>query len=391
MGSLPLALSIHHFISSVGADAGFASIIGLAILVLLYFSQARETSTLREHAYEAAERIEQLEARVAQLSRGGQQPPPQAPAAAAAGARAAAAPSRARAAAVAPPPATAFAPASGSAPVAPAGVAAPALTAATRLIPSPEPAGAVALAPRSAGGTTTVSPPPEDVSGPAPSTVAGAANGAGRDAVAAPRPVSAPPASPPPRGQGRLGAPAPSGRRPGPPPRSRPPQGGGQGPNRVLIAIAGVVLLAVVVVVLVIVTSGGGSGSKSAASSANTTNSPATKRAHKAAFNPSSVTVAVLNGTATNGLAKRVSLELSAKGYKPGTVATASDQTHTTTVVGYLSGFRRDAVAVAGSLKIGGSAVGPVDQASQAVACPPPASCPANVIVTVGADLANSQ
>ena len=31
------SLSVHHFISSVGADAGFAAIIGLAILVLPYF------------------------------------------------------------------------------------------------------------------------------------------------------------------------------------------------------------------------------------------------------------------------------------------------------------------------------------------------------------------
>ena len=42
-GALPFAFSVSHFINSVGADAGFASIIGLAILVLLYFAQARET------------------------------------------------------------------------------------------------------------------------------------------------------------------------------------------------------------------------------------------------------------------------------------------------------------------------------------------------------------
>ena len=34
MGSLPFALSIHNFINSVGADAGFAAIIGLALLIL---------------------------------------------------------------------------------------------------------------------------------------------------------------------------------------------------------------------------------------------------------------------------------------------------------------------------------------------------------------------
>src|SRR5437588_9790680 len=66
---VPFAFSVHHFISSVGADAGFAAIIGLAILVLLYFAQARETASLREQAYEAAQRIQQLENRIVQLGR----------------------------------------------------------------------------------------------------------------------------------------------------------------------------------------------------------------------------------------------------------------------------------------------------------------------------------
>ncbi|MDX6569587.1 MAG: hypothetical protein QOH15_2165, partial [Gaiellales bacterium] len=68
-GTVPFALSISHFINKVGSDAGFAAIIGLAILVLLYFAQARETATLREHAAEAVERIQQLEGRISQLLR----------------------------------------------------------------------------------------------------------------------------------------------------------------------------------------------------------------------------------------------------------------------------------------------------------------------------------
>ncbi|HEY2737774.1 MAG TPA: hypothetical protein VGK45_05175, partial [Thermoanaerobaculia bacterium] len=55
----------------MGADAGFAAIIGLAILVFLYFAQARETSTLREQAAESFQHLEELEARIAQLSRSG--------------------------------------------------------------------------------------------------------------------------------------------------------------------------------------------------------------------------------------------------------------------------------------------------------------------------------
>src|ERR1700756_3642579 len=69
MGSMPLAFSVHNFISSVGADAGFAAIIGLAVLVLLYFAHARETANLRDEAAILAERLQQAEARAAELSR----------------------------------------------------------------------------------------------------------------------------------------------------------------------------------------------------------------------------------------------------------------------------------------------------------------------------------
>src|SRR5438105_5545759 len=85
MGPVPFAFSIHHFINSVGADAGFASIIGLAILVLLYFSQARESASLRDQANESAQRVAQLEARIAGLARAQAAPAP-APLAAQAGA-----------------------------------------------------------------------------------------------------------------------------------------------------------------------------------------------------------------------------------------------------------------------------------------------------------------
>ena len=122
---MPLALSVHNFISSVGADVGFASIIGLAILVLLYFSQARDTAALREEADDLALRLQQAEARLAQMSR---QPAP------------AAVPVAAPASAAAPPPGSTIKASRATAPVAvapaaPAGVAAPALAAATRVVP----------------------------------------------------------------------------------------------------------------------------------------------------------------------------------------------------------------------------------------------------------------
>jgi hypothetical protein len=56
-----------------------------------------------------------------------------------------------------------------------------------------------------------------------------------------------------------------------------------------------------------------------------------------------------------------------------------------------MPGHRRDALAVASTLKLGAASVQPVDQNTQAVACPPPSACTATVVVTVGSDLANTQ
>src|SRR5207248_9429792 len=98
-----------------------------------------------------------------------------------------------------------------------------------------------------------------------------------------------------------------------------------------------------------------------------------TARRHRTtgAFNTSQVTVAVLNGTATSNLAHDIGQRLAGAGYREGTIATATDQTHPTTIVAYLPGFKRDALAVAGTLKLKPAAVQPVDQPSQVVACPP--------------------
>jgi hypothetical protein len=145
------------------------------------------------------------------------------------------------------------------------------------------------------------------------------------------------------------------------------------------------VLLGAAVVALVIATS---SKSTHSSSAARATNTPIPARS--AAFNPASVTVAVLNGTATNQLAHRVATKLEGSGFKEGRIATAANQTETTTVVAYLPGAqnRTDALHVARALNLRPTAVRPIDQDSQQVACPPPGACNANVVVTVGADLA---
>ena len=146
-------------------------------------------------------------------------------------------------------------------------------------------------------------------------------------------------------------------------------------------ALVGVLLLGAVIAVLIVATAGGGSARHAAAT--RSTNAPAAK----SAFSPASVTVAVLNGTDGSQLAHRVEQKLSQAGYKGGTVATAADQTHKTTVVAYLPGYQSNAVHVASSLGLSGSAVQPVDQTAHAIACPPPSACGASVVVTVGSDL----
>jgi hypothetical protein len=139
-------------------------------------------------------------------------------------------------------------------------------------------------------------------------------------------------------------------------------------------------------VVLFAVTSVGASKHAPAASNGNSAGSG---HAH-GAFKPSSVTVAVLNGTAVNQLAHHIASRLAARGYKTGTIATAANQTETSTVVAYLSGKndRSDARQVATALGLRASALHPIDQSTLQVACPTPSACAANVVVTVGSDLA---
>jgi hypothetical protein len=370
MANLPLALSVHHFVSSVGAEAGFAAIIGLAILVLLYFAQARETANLREQAYESAQRVAQLEARLTSLAR--QQPAVAARPASVAASRG---PTPARA--------PAFAGAAAFAPAAPAGVAAPALSAATKLIPStpiappePEPEPAAAESEAQPSDLT-------ELGGLPPATGAGG-TGAGNGVSSPPR-VSPPPVTPPPA---RAGRGAQAGRRPvTPPPRLSGPPPQRRTGLRIAMAVVAALVVAGIVVVLLKATSSGGSPSSSANASVTDNATTPARRKRAVTVTPSGVTVAVLNGTASNGLAGRISNQLTGAGYKQGRVATASDQTRTATIVAYLPGDKREALAVAQSLKLGPASVQPIDPSTQAVACPGSATCTSQVVVTVGTDL----
>jgi hypothetical protein len=60
----PLALSITNSVTQVGAVGAFVALLGIAILSLLVFSQAREIKRLREWAGRAPERSAELEQRI---------------------------------------------------------------------------------------------------------------------------------------------------------------------------------------------------------------------------------------------------------------------------------------------------------------------------------------
>ncbi len=436
MGAIPYALSISHFVSSVGADAGFAAIIGLAILILLYFAQARETASLRDRFTEAAEQVHRLELQVAHLSR-----PPAANQAQPAG-QAAAAPRPAAAQAAAVPSRVARVLPVSEVPMAPAGVGAPALSAATRMVPSGD-EGAISIRPGAArvaatvgaagaagtamasgddsgqagaalgGGGVMAPPAPSGPAGPAspgpaPATAAaaagtGAATGAranGGSNVPSGRTPAPAPASggglPPRTGQGPSRPYRIAGARPPGQPAQRqappPPAPKRSGLRKALLTIAGLIVIAAVAAGLVVITSSNSSSGPAAGSgtSANS-NAPSANRHHKAkaaALKPSQVAVAVLNGTATSNLAHDVSQKLTGAGYKPGMIATATDQTQAATTVGYMPGQRRAAVLVARSLNLGSTAIEPLTASNRAVACPQ-AACAAQVVVTVGADLSS--
>jgi LytR cell envelope-related transcriptional attenuator len=393
------ALSITHFFSSAGADAGFAALVGLAILVLLYFAHARETSTLRDQLETAMRRIEQLERGGApsvgtRQTVGGETssarpvtaPPPSAtgsePPPPSAGASApppvapppSVAPEASAPPPVAPPPslaATVSARRLSARPVvAPAGWGAPPLSDATRVVPVAQPPGdgeAAASVPgeRAAVAGDGLATTPASVTGTTPAPVTAAARGNG---------FSAAPAAD--EAAGRSGS------------LLHGLPGGGKVP-RWLIPVAAVVLVAAIAVLLVLVLRPGSSDHKTAA---------AAQRRHTAdiavappSVAPSLVTVAVVNATGINDLAHHVSTKLTAMRFQPGTLATATNQSHSTTTVGYLAGHRNDALAVAHALRLPAGAVRLAPQSTEGLVCPNPSDCTADVIVVAGSNLAHKR
>ncbi|HZV72535.1 MAG TPA: LytR C-terminal domain-containing protein [Conexibacter sp.] len=479
--AVTLAFSAHSFVDKIGAYAGFAAAIGLALFAVLLFAQARELRHLREWGANAHDRIGELERKLAaalELARragaargpgpthpgpthpGPAHPGPAHPAAlqrtgVPAAARVTAA---GRAGGRGPLPARTSAPTRlPLLPAAPAGVAGAALGSATVFVPLPanppgsapagapasasspaaapvaRPSAAAAAIPAAAAAATSAAAP----AAPAPAATPAPATAAGQAPVEPPPPASAAPAlpaatnghsdtfppvppvrratpparpgaarRPPARGPVRPTRPGAPGARPAAAAaaavraRSAPsatPRGSGNGRDEapehgrrrrfLLLAGLGIVAVAAVAVLLL----SGGGGSPPATQSASTgTPAQHTTAAHRQA--PTSAapahnrtTVAVLNGTATPGLANTVATTLTSDGFVRGPVGNASNQHRSVTVVSYFGGHEAEAREVAKALNVSADAVQPIDPDTEA-ACASGATCTATVVVTVGAD-----
>jgi hypothetical protein len=246
--------------------------------------------------------------------------------------------------------------------------------------------------PASASATSVADPPIDDTVfvSPVVATAVTGSNGAGSQPSAAPRNHTRPGGTkpPPPRVHTRPGAGGPSVPRAA---AGSVQKEGRRFPRALIVLLAGLIVVGVVVGA-VLITSGGSSNNQVAAKQSSTTATASTRHRGRTvvAFNPRSIKLAVLNGTATAGLAARIAGKLDSHGYKVATTTNAASQTNTTTVVAYATGQRRAALAVAQSLGLQSAAVQPIDQSTQQIACPPPSSCANTVVVTAGSDLASS-
>jgi hypothetical protein len=397
-----------EIVQEIGAAAGLAAVVGLAVLSALYFSQARDVKRLREWAGRAPERAETAAAPVPgrvvatpQAPKPATPSPPAAPtgpptvpgrpavpaAAAAVGAGPATATQSPPAAAAA---ATEAAKAGG--PATPAGNAAQAADAKPAVEDAKPDDGASA---KEAEGEKPAdgAEKPADGDAKPPATEATAAAPTASPPTSPPvpaRPVPTPPASRP------ASPPTPSPRAPlRPSVSSRPSPQSTQiirpsaepwyrriGTRYVALVLVGLVVLGGGAAYGVSQLAGGDSGNDSSDASLNGNDSDggASKPKHKAAVNPASVTVAVLNGTTVPGLAATLSDQIGAAGFKIGTITNFSDQQLAESVVQYAPGHAAEARAV--SRRVGIGQREPVSQSSQALAGD------ATVIVIAGADKA---
>ena len=423
MSAAIIAASAGSVVEQVGSYAGYASVVGLGILSLLYFTQAREVKRLREWAGRAPERAAELEERVqadaqkrvvaqpiAPTSAAGQQAADartQAATAAVYASIGAQPPGAAAPAAGAPPPpgqlarpvtpppapgAVPSAPAPGTLPAAPATAAAAGTQTPTQ---TPSPAGRPVV---------TATPAPGAAATPAPGAAAApAAETAAARVAATSRAVAVPNGSTSQDTAESAAArpePLPS---PPPPSPSPPPSqfaadededsgGFGISPARIGMVVGAAAATVAVAVVLMLVLTGNDDNKPPENSFGNTpsveqapsqssstgsgsgASSTALTSAQRRATN-----VAVLNGTTQTGLARAVANKIQEDGYTIGDVDTNADQSVPTTIVSYTGDNEQAALAVAKIMGIDRGSVQAADVNTTAAAT-------ADVTVIVGSD-----
>jgi hypothetical protein len=379
------AISVSDQIEKYGAYAGLAAIVGLAVLSLLYFAQAREVKRLREWAGRAPERAAELEARVAadasrRTTVGAA--PQTAAAQAATGNVSPASPVAAPGAAK---PAVPGAPAETPAEAKPA--AAPVTG-----LPIPVPAaGAPGAEPAPAAGAgATETAKPEDGKAPAtpaPATPAGTNGVTGTPPAAGPRvpgrppPTSAPPV--PPAAAATSGpdpdaetdadsepSPATRALRGGPPSRTLPPRDGtesGHTPSRrTLGVLGGAALVVIAVIVVLVLTLGGGDDSPTppnqvadTVARTATAEPGRTQSTRQARIDRADTPVIVLNATGVNGLARQVADRLQSTGYQ---AAVDNSTSRPETLIGYKSGADAAAKEIGRLLDVPSGQIQPMPQ-----------------------------
>ena len=383
---------VAELIDDVGAYAGIAAIVGLAVLSLLYFTQAREVKRLREWAGRAPEREAELAARVrAEAMRqrtsgapavpgaprpagnGQQSPRPVQPP----GVPPAPPPP------VVPPPGRGMTPGQPPIPVpAPAPVPPP-VTAAAKP-PSPE-ARARDATPGGAGAAPTQAVPTQGADAEhtedrqaVRATAAAAPGGRGdaadpsADGAAALRRTAAPSRAVSPRG--------PRHRIPPPPPVAG--DADGHGARMIGLVIGGALAALVVGVLLITQVFGGGDEPDQAAAPSNSATPAQAPPGEEGPPPRGEVNVAVLNGTTVAGLADTIAAELEQSGFQRGEVATnVADQTLSETTIQFTEGSRESALEVAEVLGLGEEAVEPLVRNTRVAA-----GEEADVVVLVGND-----
>jgi len=400
-----LAFSLQDQAETYGAYVGIGAFLGLAVLSLLYFAQARELKRLRDWAGRSPERAQELEARVVAQAEEARRPPAPAPAPARSGAVSPAQPVKAAPAAVAqgngqrpgaPVPVVAMGPR-------PA-VAAAAAAAAPKTLPE-EPAPAEAEEPAT---KVEAAPGPDDTkveaAPPADAPAADAAPAPAASPPAAPeedaeeespatgngapaQPPTPPPAIPraTPRPQPRR-APAAAVRAPSrsatvPPRRGTlpPARRPAQQPVKSESPVGRIVLLSVIGVLVIAAAAFGATrilGGDDPAPPPNRTADPANDTSAPAGDAVTAedaradAVVAVLNGTVITGLASTTRDKLVAEGYseEQGMIRTGNntDRQRQDSVVLYAEGERRQARDVATILDI--EAIEQMDEETQALA-----------------------